>query len=166
MSIQNLVRPDFSGVVSVAVDGQAVFRGEYGFADKANEIPNRVDTRFGTASAGKVFVAAAILGLIEKGARFQYNNTGYVVLGLIIEEMTGKSFDVYLKEAIFDPAGMADTGYYELDRLPARSRRRPMSRKCMREFKGKHYERRESDRPVRDELPVVCRFSSEGAGHQ
>lgn len=120
MSIQNLVRPDFSGVVSVAVDGQAVFRGEYGFADKANEIPNRVDTRFGTASAGKVFVAAAILGLIEKGARFQYNNTGYVVLGLIIEEMTGKSFDVYLKEAIFDPAGMADTGYYELDRLPAR----------------------------------------------
>lgn len=199
MNIQNFISPDFSGIVSVTVDGRNVFRGEYGFADKANKIPNRVDTRFGTASAGKVFVATAILGLIEKGAirfdstigrilkfdlkaidpgitvrqllnhtsgipdyfdesvmteyeelwhdfpnyrirksadliplfidkpmmyekgaRFQYNNTGYVVLGLIIEEITGDPFDVYLKKAIFDPAGMTDTGYYELDRLPAR----------------------------------------------
>jgi CubicO group peptidase (beta-lactamase class C family) len=55
-----------------------------------------------------------------KGTRFQYNNTGYVVLGLILEDLTGKPFDVYLKEAIFDPSGMTDTGYYELDRLPAR----------------------------------------------
>jgi CubicO group peptidase (beta-lactamase class C family) len=58
--------------------------------------------------------------MYPKGEKFQYNNTGYVVLGLIIEEITGKPFDVFLQEAIFDPCGMMDTGYYELDRLPAR----------------------------------------------
>jgi CubicO group peptidase (beta-lactamase class C family) len=54
------------------------------------------------------------------GERFQYNNTGYVVLGLIIEAITGESFDEYLNKNIFAPCGMNDTGYYELDRLPDR----------------------------------------------
>ncbi len=58
--------------------------------------------------------------MYPRGEKFQYNNTGYVVLGLIIEEITGKPFDVYLQETIFDPSGMTDTGYYELDRLPAK----------------------------------------------
>ncbi|GIP30194.1 serine hydrolase [Paenibacillus sp. J23TS9] len=54
------------------------------------------------------------------GERFQYNNSGYVVLGLVIEEKTGMRFDEYLQKVVFDPCGMTDTGYYELDRLPAR----------------------------------------------
>ena len=58
--------------------------------------------------------------MYPRGARFQYNNTGYVVLGLMIESVTGKSFDAYLKEAVFLPSGMSDTGYFELDRLPER----------------------------------------------
>lgn len=199
MNINDLIDDKFSGVISIVHRGESIFHGEYGFADKANEIPDRIDTRFGTASAGKVFTATAILGLIErniisfdttigeilkfdlkeidpgitirqllnhtsgipdyfdesvmddyeelwidipnyrirkssdliplfidkpmmypKGEKFQYNNTGYVVLGLIIEEITGKPFDVYLQETIFDPCGMTDTGYFELDRLPAR----------------------------------------------
>lgn len=52
--------------------------------------------------------------------KFQYNNTGYAVLGLIIEAITGKPFDEYLGEAVFRPAAMTNTGYYELDRLPAK----------------------------------------------
>lgn len=54
------------------------------------------------------------------GSRFQYNNTGFVVLGLIIEKLTGMVFDEYLQKNVFEPCGMADTGYYELDRLPER----------------------------------------------
>lgn len=54
------------------------------------------------------------------GEKFQYNNTGFVVLGLIIEKLTGKLFDQYLNEKVFKPSGMLDTGYYELDRLPAK----------------------------------------------
>ena len=52
------------------------------------------------------------------GKRFQYNNTGFVVLALILEEIGKVPFDVYLKDKVFDPAGMENTGYYELDRLP------------------------------------------------
>ncbi len=55
----------------------------------------------------------------EKGSKFKYNNSGYVILGLIIEKVTGKSFDSYIRENIFEPCNMNDTDYFELDRLPA-----------------------------------------------
>ncbi len=54
------------------------------------------------------------------GERFQYNNTGYVVLAMIIEKLTRKPFDLFLQDAVFSPCGMSDTGYYELDRLPSK----------------------------------------------
>jgi CubicO group peptidase (beta-lactamase class C family) len=53
-----------------------------------------------------------------KGEKFSYNDSGFVLLGLIIEEITGKLFDEYLKEVIFEPLKMKRTGYYELDKLP------------------------------------------------
>ena len=56
--------------------------------------------------------------MYPKGEKFQYNNSGYVVLGLLIESVTGKPFDDFLQENVFLPCGMQDTGYYELDRLP------------------------------------------------
>jgi CubicO group peptidase (beta-lactamase class C family) len=56
----------------------------------------------------------------KAGEKFQYNNTGFVVLGIIIEKITGLLFDDYLTKNIFLPCGMINTGYYELDRLPAK----------------------------------------------
>lgn len=58
--------------------------------------------------------------MYPKGEKFQYNNTGYVLLAMIIEKTTGMYFDQYLKENVFDVCGMKSTGYYELDRLPAK----------------------------------------------
>lgn len=58
--------------------------------------------------------------MYPKGEKFQYNNTGYVILGLIIEKILGCPFDIYLEEVIFKPCNMLNTGYYELDRLPAK----------------------------------------------
>ncbi len=196
--MEQLIPSDFSGVVSVLNEGQPLFQKAYGFADIPNQIPNELNTKFATASAGKAFVAAGIMKLIEdgklsletkigevldfdlrkidsgitvrqllnhtsgipdyfdesvmdeyaelfrdlpnyrirtsmdllplfidkpmmypKGDRFQYNNTGYVVLGLMIESIMEQPFDSYLDMAIFKPLNMKDTGYYELDRLPA-----------------------------------------------
>ncbi|MCY9547201.1 serine hydrolase domain-containing protein [Lysinibacillus xylanilyticus] len=198
MGFDECINEDFSGVISVTQNGKNVYRKAFGYADLPNKVSNEIDTRFGTASAGKVFVAIAILQLIEQsrisfdscigdilnfdlknidphitirqllnhtsgipdyfdesvmedydelwidypnykirtssdiiplfihkpmmypaGDRFQYNNTGFVVLGLIVEAITGSSFDIYLNEHIFIPCGMLNTGYYELDRLPA-----------------------------------------------
>ena len=44
--------------------------------------------------------------------RFFYNNTNYMVLAAIIEQVTGKDFAVYMKENVFDPAGMKHTAVY------------------------------------------------------
>jgi CubicO group peptidase (beta-lactamase class C family) len=45
------------------------------------------------------------------GAEFKYNNSGYILLGYIIEKVSGKSYEQYLKENIFEPLGMKSTGY-------------------------------------------------------
>jgi CubicO group peptidase (beta-lactamase class C family) len=199
MNIDNLVGQDFSGVVSVRKDKKIIVQNSYGYADINNKVPNEMDTKFATASAGKVFVAVGILKLIENeklsfddtignildfdlksidkhitvqqllthtsgipdyfdesimenyaelwndfpnyrirksmdivplfinkpmmykaGEKFQYNNTGFVVLGLIIEKIAGMLFDDYLSKNIFQPCVMLNTGYYELDRLSAK----------------------------------------------
>jgi len=41
----------------------------------------------------------------EPGSKYQYNNSGYYLLGLIIEEVTGKSFETILQENILNPPG-------------------------------------------------------------
>lgn len=45
------------------------------------------------------------------GEKHEYSNSGYVLLGLILEKITGKKFEVVLKERILDPTGMKDSGY-------------------------------------------------------
>jgi CubicO group peptidase (beta-lactamase class C family) len=47
----------------------------------------------------------------EPGSKFLYNNSGYFLLGAIIEEITGKTYEEILKERIFDPIGMKNSGY-------------------------------------------------------
>lgn len=199
MELSEFIGESFSGAISVTCNGSTVGHRAFGYRDLANTIPNEMDTKFATASAGKVFVAVAILQLIEQGRlsfvsqigdildfdlrkidphitieqllnhtsgipdyfdesvledygdlwreypnyrvrtssdiiplfidkpmmyapgkKFQYNNTGFVVLGLIIEAVTGLKFDSYLEENVFLPSGMLSTGYFELDRLPAK----------------------------------------------
>jgi CubicO group peptidase (beta-lactamase class C family) len=43
------------------------------------------------------------------GARFAYSNSNYLLLGAIIEQVSGLSYEEYLQRHIFDPAGMAAT---------------------------------------------------------
>lgn len=47
----------------------------------------------------------------EPGSKFHYDNSGYFLLGAIIEKVSGKSYEDFLREAIFEPLGMEDTGY-------------------------------------------------------
>ncbi|WP_277409314.1 serine hydrolase domain-containing protein [Lacrimispora xylanisolvens] len=199
MNIDRIIPADFRGCISIYQNDEMLFEKAYGYADLPNQVPNDMETRFATASAGKVFVAVGILQLIEKGllhledkigsffdfdleqidkeitveqllthtsgipdyfdesvmseyeelwydfpnyrirsnkdllplfihkpmmyprgSKFQYNNTGFVVLAMILEKVTGLEFDRYLEESIFAPCKMKHTGYYELDRLPAK----------------------------------------------
>ena len=45
----------------------------------------------------------------EPGAKTKYSNAGYIVLGLIIEKLSGQSYYDYVKQRIFRPAEMNDT---------------------------------------------------------
>jgi D-alanyl-D-alanine carboxypeptidase len=47
----------------------------------------------------------------EPGSQFKYNNTGYVLLGHVIEKASGMKYADYVRKNIFDPAGMQDSGY-------------------------------------------------------
>ncbi|MGB0424674.1 MAG: serine hydrolase, partial [Flavobacteriales bacterium] len=47
----------------------------------------------------------------EPGKQFNYSNSGYVLLGAIIEVASEKSYEEFLQENIFDPLGMKDSGY-------------------------------------------------------
>ena len=47
------------------------------------------------------------------GEKFQYSNSGFMVLGAIIEKVSGQDYYSYMQEHVFKPAGMNDTGFYE-----------------------------------------------------
>ena len=47
----------------------------------------------------------------KPGARYQYSNLGYSLLGIIIEKVSKTSYEKFLRENLFLPAGMQDTGY-------------------------------------------------------
>jgi len=49
------------------------------------------------------------------GEIFSYRNTNYVILGSIIEKISGKTYDTYLKENIFSLANMSNSGNFDLD---------------------------------------------------
>ncbi|ANU12107.1 hypothetical protein BBH88_00795 [Planococcus antarcticus DSM 14505] len=184
---------DFSGVAYL--QRKETWTTARGFANRADERPNAVDTRFGIASGSKLFTAVAVCQLVEAGKldfndklsellpqdfshvdvtihqllthtsgipdyfdeqvmddfeelwkkqpmylmetasdfiplfkdqpmmfqpgeRFRYNNAGFIALGLVIEQVTGKEFAEVIEQQIFTPAKMQSSGYFRLDRLP------------------------------------------------
>jgi CubicO group peptidase (beta-lactamase class C family) len=51
------------------------------------------------------------------GGQFAYSNSGIVILGAVIEAVTGQEYPDYLQESILSPAGMRDTGINYWDRV-------------------------------------------------
>lgn len=190
----------FSGVVMIRRGGEVVHAQGYGLANRAEEIPNRMDTRFGSASGTKTFTAAAVCQLADAGKidldapisayireglprydpgvtvhhllshtsgiadyldddmsdedyaalfwrypvytlrgpadympmfpdgmafkpgeRFVYNNGAYILLALLVETQSGMPYSKYVEDHVFARAGMTDSGFFESDRLPART---------------------------------------------
>lgn len=73
----------------------------------------QVADEFGTAPIDKVAFAKKYCQgdfEFEPGTKWNYNNTAYFLLGLIIEEVSGQSYENALSEFIFKPLGMTDSG--------------------------------------------------------
>jgi CubicO group peptidase (beta-lactamase class C family) len=171
----------FSGAVLVAKDGQVLFSGAYGLADRERGIPNTSQTRFRIGSMNKMFTGVAIVQLaeagkleltapvgeyltgygnrevaarvtvhhllthtggtgnifgpeftahrqelralgdyvrlygdrelaFEPGSQWKYSNYGYILLGAVVEEVTGQTYYDYVNARIFQPANMTETG--------------------------------------------------------
>jgi CubicO group peptidase (beta-lactamase class C family) len=84
-------RTGFSGVVRVDVAGETEISSAFGFADRAHEIPNTVETQFGTASGLKGLTALVVMSLVERGT-LDLGTTARSLLGgdlpLIADEVT------------------------------------------------------------------------------
>ena len=59
--------------------------------------------------------AAAQPLLFEPGTREQYSNTGIDIGAAVVEAVTGKKWEVYLKEIVLDPLGMKSTWFWPTD---------------------------------------------------
>jgi len=86
----------------------------------------------------------------EPGARFDYSNYGFILLGALIEKVSGQSYYDYVREHIFQPAGMSRT-----DSLPEEEKVEGRAAGYMRE--GDKWQ------PNNDTLPV--RGTSAGGGY-
>jgi CubicO group peptidase (beta-lactamase class C family) len=183
----------FSGAVLAVKDGEIIYQGSYGYANKENKIPNTINTKFNMGSVGKTFTGVLIMQLVEEGkinlsdnlgkhlpdfpfeeknkiqirhllnhtsglgnyfthkdydslrpklrriddalklvydqkplfepgTDYRYSNSGMLVLGAIIEKVTGMSYQDYIKKQILDPQGMDNSGiYYPEDNVPNRA---------------------------------------------
>ena len=57
----------------------------------------------------------------EPGTKAEYSNTGYVVLGMLLEKVTGKKVADLLRERVFKPAGMWNTFYATRPGMPRKA---------------------------------------------
>jgi CubicO group peptidase (beta-lactamase class C family) len=65
------------------------------------------------ADLEKLWLAAPMQ--YEPGAQWKYTQSGINAAARIVEVISGKSFDVFVQERIFDPLGMKDTTFYPSD---------------------------------------------------
>ncbi|MGV6832493.1 MAG: serine hydrolase [bacterium] len=54
----------------------------------------------------------------QPGERWDYSNTGYMILASIVEKISGVHFSQFLKEQVFDPLGMNNTSVYKYQIAP------------------------------------------------
>jgi CubicO group peptidase (beta-lactamase class C family) len=54
----------------------------------------------------------------EPGERYGYSNSGYILLGLVVEAVSGLSYQQYVQDSIFTPCNLTRTGFYRMDSLP------------------------------------------------
>lgn len=63
----------------------------------------------------------ALKPLAEPGSKFIYSDVGYIVLGDIVERLSGMPLDVFARKNIFDVLGMNETGYRPMGKLKERA---------------------------------------------
>ncbi|TWT95514.1 serine hydrolase domain-containing protein [Neorhodopirellula pilleata] len=63
---------------------------------------------------------SALRPIAPPGERFVYSDVGFIVLGKVVEEVSGLPLNVFARQHIFEPLGMTETGYLPTDALKLR----------------------------------------------
>jgi CubicO group peptidase (beta-lactamase class C family) len=69
----------------------------------------------------------ALRTMVEPGSQFLYSDVGYIVLGALVERLSGKNIHEFSRDEIFAPLGMTETGY--LPSAPLRARAAPTEKR-------------------------------------
>ena len=104
MNMDNIVPDNFNGVISMINNNEVIFRKAYGYSNIPDKIENQIDTKFPTASAGKVFISVAIQILAEQGRISLDDPAGMFIkydLGLINKDVT-------IRQLLNHTSGIAD----------------------------------------------------------
>lgn len=104
MDINTLLDASFRGNIYIVQNNRVLYEKEGGFANLPNEIPNTPETKFSSASAGKVFVAVAILQLVEQG-RIKLDDTLGALLAIRLNDIDR---DVTVRQLLNHTSGVPD----------------------------------------------------------
>ena len=104
MGIKVMIDVNFRGNIYIVQNGKVLYERENGFADFPNKISNTIETKFASASAGKVFVAVGILQLIEQ-ERIRFDDT----LGMLLDiSFYNIDKDITVKQLLNHTSGVPD----------------------------------------------------------
>ncbi len=100
---QNRKQP-YSGVISIFYQGTPLFHHAYGLANRSEQLPNRLNTRFGMASGSKIFTATAI-GLLVQAGKLSFDQP---VFDFLAAEMPNLSEKVLVRHLLSHTSGVPD----------------------------------------------------------
>jgi len=78
----------------------------------APTLPEILSGHTGPGAAGRLSPARITA---EPGAYFTYSNPGYTVLELLVEDITGTAFEIFMQKSVLDPLGMTDSSFIHRD---------------------------------------------------
>jgi CubicO group peptidase (beta-lactamase class C family) len=87
--------------------------GLFNYTDLGEAEANRYGAEFGPTPTPEQLIQTFIGRPLEfpPGSKSRYSNSGYVLLGHLIERLTGHTYAEFLHDEILDPLGMSDTAY-------------------------------------------------------
>lgn len=113
---------DFTEYLDFDTKGRTISIGR--LLNHTSGIPSYTELPEFEGIAGQSFDRDTLLRIVEQndflfepGEAMIYNNTAYFILGLIIEKITEKKYEDYLKEQFFDPLGLHNTYYSSTSRV-------------------------------------------------
>ena len=106
--------PDFPKEISEKIKIRHLISFTSGMGDYFNKrFPSAIGRLRNLDDFVELFIDDPLL--FEPGEKRHYSNAGYVVLGKIIETVSGMDYYDYIRENIYRPAGMDNSDHYELD---------------------------------------------------